>query len=245
MKCSATAFDRQLSMPHSSEEPPIHPSVPGPRDSAAPARTPQTSRTASPGPRPGPRPAPPRADRSRPGPGRPTPAARPSAGAQGQPRPGGQTSGQLPTPRAARSAAAESAAPSTGAEPTPTTAKIELVNTTDAQAVEAADETVDRLLDGGRAPSDVLVFTTGEQHPWAQHELSFGEDTYWRHLSEGEDMFAAHVSAADRTSSRPVVVLAVNGGSDADVAAALPVALGRATDELIVCGDPSRLRALL
>lgn len=112
-------------------------------------------------------------------------------------------------------------------------------------AVKVADETVDRLLDVGRVPSDVLVLTTGDQHPWAQHELSFGEDAYWRQLAEGEDVFAAHTSVADQTSSRPVVVLAVNGGSDSDVAAALPIALGRAIEELIVCGDPARLRTLL
>ena len=89
------------------------------------------------------------------------------------------------------------------------------------------------------------MLTTGEQHPWAQHELSFGEDAYWRQQTEGEDVFAAHASVATRTDARPVVVLAVNGGNDTEVASALPLALARATDELVVCGDPARLRTLL
>jgi hypothetical protein len=111
--------------------------------------------------------------------------------------------------------------------------------------VSTADETVDKLLDDGTEPGDILLLTTGEQHPWAQHELSFGEDAYWRQLAEGGDVFCAEATAATRMSSRAVVVLAVNGGTDAQAAKALPAALAKATAQLIVCGDPERLRALL
>ncbi|MCK1798725.1 hypothetical protein MTQ01_22395 [Streptomyces sp. XM4193] len=231
-------------MPLSSEEPQIHPSVPGPRQPAAPARTSQpTGVSGSAGPRPGPRPAPPRADRSRPGPSRPTTGARPAVGtAQTSERPGDLAAGPASGPRPGAGTA--TAVRPDGAEAA-STAKIELVDTTDAGAIDTADETVDRLLDLGRAPSDVLLLTTGDQHPWAQHELSFGADAYWRQQSEGDDVFAAHASHAAQAAARPVVILAVNGGSDAEVAGALPQALGRATDELIVCGDPARLRTLL
>lgn len=124
-------------------------------------------------------------------------------------------------------------------------AEIQLVAATDATAVQAADEAVDKLLDEGRAPAEILVLTTGEQHPWAQHELSFGEDAYWRQQTEGDDVFCAHASAVRRTRRRSVVVLAVNGGSDEQAAEALPRALDRAERHLIVCGDPQRLRTLL
>lgn len=224
MECPATPFDRQPTMPHSSEEPQIHPSVPGPRKPAAPALTPQASRSASTGPRSGPRPAPPRADRSRPGPSKP-----------GQSRPAG--SGQpSAAPKAPAANASGAGAPA---------ARIQLVNSTDATAVDTADETVDKLLDDGRDPGEVLLLTTGEQHPWTRHELSFGEESYWQQLAEGSDVFAAHATVADRVQSRPVVVLAVNGGADEVITGALPTALGRATEELIVCGDPQRLRTLL
>lgn len=116
---------------------------------------------------------------------------------------------------------------------------------TDATAVETADETVDKLLDEGTAPDGVLVITTGEEHPWAQHELSFGEDAYWHQLADGEDVFCASAAQLSRLPRRAVVVLAVNGGSDADAAQALPAALAKAERQLIVCGDPERLRALL
>ncbi|MFC4497822.1 hypothetical protein ACFPA8_27195 [Streptomyces ovatisporus] len=125
------------------------------------------------------------------------------------------------------------------------TAQIELVGATDETAVDIADETVDRLLDEGTAPGDILLLTTGEQHPWAQHELSFGEDAYWRQLVDGSDVFCVATDALSRVPERTVVVLAVNGGTDAEAAEALPAALAKARQRLIVCGDPQRLRDLL
>ncbi|HET6636069.1 MAG TPA: hypothetical protein VFH77_13710 [Streptomyces sp.] len=116
---------------------------------------------------------------------------------------------------------------------------------TEATAVEAADEVVDRVLDEGRAPGDVLLLTTGESHPWAQHELSFGADAYWSQLADGDDVFCADAAAAAELTRRAVVVLAVNGGTDAQAAEALPAALAKATAQLVVCGDPQRIGALL
>jgi hypothetical protein len=122
--------------------------------------------------------------------------------------------------------------------------QIQLVPVTDATAVAAADEAVDVLLDSGRSPSDILVLTTGDIHPWAQHELSFGEESYWRQQDEGSDVFYA-AAVSERAAKRPAVVLAVNGGTDEESARALPVAIGRAGSLLVVCGDPARLRTLL
>ncbi|EPD65701.1 hypothetical protein HMPREF1211_02256 [Streptomyces sp. HGB0020] len=103
---------------------------------------------------------------------------------------------------------------------------------------------MDLLLDSGRAPGDVLVITTGEQHPWAAHELSFGETSYWAQHDAGDDVFYADAAAAGRAATRPVVVVAVNGGSDT-VATALPLALSRAGTLLIVCGDPQQINSVL
>jgi hypothetical protein len=111
-------------------------------------------------------------------------------------------------------------------------------------ALDAADEAVDLLLDSGRAPGEVLVLTTGEQHPWAAHELSFGAASYWAQHDAGDDVFyAAH--DADRVTGRPVVVVAVNGGSDETVAGVLLSAMAWAGKLLVVCGDPQRIHALL
>jgi hypothetical protein len=104
---------------------------------------------------------------------------------------------------------------------------------------------VDLLLDSGRAPGDILVLTTGEQHPWAAHELSFGEAAYWAHQEAGDDVFFAGAAATDRVKPRPVVIVAVNGDGGDAVTGALSSAQERAGALLIVCGDPQRINAVL
>ncbi|WP_431966200.1 hypothetical protein [Actinacidiphila sp. bgisy160] len=208
-------------MPLTPEEPQIHESVPGPRVAPASGRPASTPR---PVPGPGPRPAPPR--------GAPAVNARP-----GRPGPtrGSVVPPQQRSPRESEAVASGSAGPS---------AQIQLIPASVEGALDAADETVDLLLDSGRAPGEVLVLTTGEQHPWAAHELSFGEASYWAQHDAGDDVFyAAH--DADRAKGRPVVVVAVNGGSDETVADVLPSAMARAGTLLVVCGDPQRINALL
>lgn len=202
-------------MPLFPEEPQIHESVTGPLAAAGGTRAPQVPRPVPvPGPRPGPRPAPPRATRTHPSPGRPGPA---------------RSAPAVPEP----------ANPQADGSP-----QIQLVPATVDTAVSAADDAVDVLLDSGRAPSDILVLTSGDQHPWAQHELSFGADSYWRQQDEGGDVFYAAASA-ERPVTRPVVVLAVNGENHEASAAALPAALARAGELLVVCGDPQRLNTLM
>jgi hypothetical protein len=129
--------------------------------------------------------------------------------------------------------------------PAAATPQIQLVPASAEGALDAAEEAVDLLLESGRSPGDVLVITTGEQHPWAAHELSFGEASYWAQHDAGDDVFYADAAAAGRAASRAVVVVAVNGGSDTAAATALPLALGRAGALLIVCGDPQQINSVL
>lgn len=222
-------------MPLSPEEPQIHESVPGREGGVGTTRTPQASRSSVPlpGPRTAPRPAPPRSDRAgrpAPGPGR--------AGARGAGTSPAQPPVRPPVP-------APTAPPGPTPAPDRSAADIQLVGATDENAVDAADDIVDGLLDSGRAPGEVLVLSTGGLHPWAEHEQSFGEDAYWRQMGDADDVFCAHTSALARVTGRPVVVLAVNGGADADIARALPPALEKAGERLVVCGDPKRLGSLL
>lgn len=101
------------------------------------------------------------------------------------------------------------------------------------------------LLESGRAPGDVLVLTTGDPHPWATHELSFGEAAYWGQQDTREDVFFADAAAVERAAARPVVIVAVNGGDDEATARILPTAMTRATALFVVCGDPQRITAAL
>ncbi|MFE6977595.1 hypothetical protein [Streptomyces sp. NPDC057682] len=202
-------------MPLIPEEPQIHESAQGPR------ATPATGRTAStPRPVPGPRSAAtPRPGRPGPGPARPAPPA---------PRP-------HPVPGPPQAARTENrSAP-----------QFQLIPAAAGGALDAADEAVDLLLDSGRAPGDILVLTTGDPHPWATHELSFGEAAYWAQHDAGDDVFFAGAVSLDRVASRPVVIVSVNGTVDAAAAHALSEARDRAGALLIVCGDPQEVNAVL
>ncbi|MFE7134849.1 hypothetical protein ACFVIM_28715 [Streptomyces sp. NPDC057638] len=194
-------------MPLIPEEPQIHESAQGPRV------TPATGRTAStPRPVPGPRPvASPRPAQPGPGPARPAPPAQRTHPTAGQPRP---------------------AAPRNPSQP-----QIQLIPAPADGAVDAAEEAVDLLLDSGRAPGEVLVLTTGELHPWAAHELTFGEAAYWAQQAAGDDVFYAAADTVGQTSLRPVVVVALNGGNDDESVRALSEATAKAGALLIVCGD--------
>ncbi|MGV9888616.1 hypothetical protein [Streptomyces sp. NPDC003395] len=200
---------------------PLIPEEPQIHESAqGPRATPASGRTApTPRPVPGPRPVAP-ARPGRPGPVRPTPAAQrtPREAVPAQPGP----------------AASGPAAP-----------QIQLIPASVEGALDAAEEAVDLLLDSGRAPGDVLVVTTGEPHPWATHELSFGETSYWTQHDARDDVFYADAAVIGRAASRPVVVVALNGGTDAAAATALSVAHGKAGALLIVCGDPQKINSVL
>ncbi|MFF5771084.1 hypothetical protein ACFY8V_31825 [Streptomyces californicus] len=203
-------------MPLISEEPQIPESAQGPRVTPANGRTAPTPR-----PVPGPRSAAtPRPGRPGPGPARPAPPAQRAHPAPAAPA--------RPQPTENRSAP-----------------QVQLIPAPAAGALDAAEEAVDLLLESGRAPGDILVLTTGEQHPWAVHELSFGEAAYWAQQDAGDDVFFADASAVDRAKPRPVVVVAANGDAGDAVARALPVARDRAAALLIVCGDPQTINSAL
>ncbi|MFF5921057.1 hypothetical protein ACFY8C_22340 [Streptomyces flavochromogenes] len=204
-------------MPLIPEEPQIHESAQGPRATAAAGRPASTPR-----PVPGPRTA------ASPRPGRPVPGpARPAAP---RPHPGpAPSSANTPENRSEQRSAPQ----------------LQLIPASVDGALDAAEEALDLLLESGRAPGEVLVLTTGDPHPWATHELSFGEPAYWAQQDTGDDVFFAHAAAVERATARPVVIVAVNGGDDETAAKALPSAMARAGALLVVCGDPQRVTALL
>ncbi|MFE9256816.1 hypothetical protein [Streptomyces sp. NPDC006879] len=205
-------------MPLITEESQIHESAQGPRVAPAASRTAPTPR-----PVPGPRPV------AVPRPGRPGPTPRPAPPVQRAPHePAGSGATQSPT------SAAPMAAP-----------QIQLIPATAEGALDAAEEAVDLLLESGRAPGDVLVLTSGDPHPWAAHELTFGESAYWAQHDARDDVFYADAGLAGRASARPVVVFAANGADAATAARELPKALGCAQTLLIVCGDPQQINSVL
>ncbi|WP_103515611.1 hypothetical protein [Streptomyces sp. SM10] len=205
-------------MPLIPEEPQIPESAQGPRVTPAAGRTAPTPRPV-PGPRSAATPRPGSPGR---GPARPAPPA---------PRP-------HPTPAAPAAAGRKQAVDRSAAQ-------LQLIPAPAGGAVDAADEAVDLLLDSGRAPGDILVLTTADQHPWAAHELSFGEAAYWAQHDAGDDVFFARTVNAGRCASRSVVVVAVNGDLDDSAARALSDMRERAGELLVACGDPQKINSAL
>ena len=110
-------------------------------------------------------------------------------------------------------------------------------------AVDVADDQIDPLLDEGWRPEDVALITTGRRHQeqsWRQ-ELD-GQVGYWDSYWDADQVFYGHVLGF-KGLERRVVVLCVNESDSHDRSREkLYVGLSRATDRLIVVGDPDVVR---
>jgi hypothetical protein len=117
--------------------------------------------------------------------------------------------------------------------------EVEFVHSTAADAVSNADEQVDRLLEAGWKSQEVMLLTTGRRHP-VQIERGSESDpaAYWRSFWDEDDVFYGHVLGC-KGLERRAVVLCINedtlGGRSRE---RLYVGLSRATDQLVVVGDP-------
>lgn len=110
------------------------------------------------------------------------------------------------------------------------------------EAVGVADDRAVALLDQGWAPQHVALLTTGHRHPEQVARQDRGGEAYWESFWDGEDIFYGH-ALGFKGLERPAVVLAVNGFRDpARAKEILYVALSRARDLLVVCGDPDLIR---
>ena len=106
------------------------------------------------------------------------------------------------------------------------------------------DDAVELLLEVGWSPGYIALLTTGARHP-VQIELaeSRGQQGYWRTYWE-DDVFYGHVLGC-KGLERPAVVLCVNESTVRDRSREkLYVGMSRATDQLIVVGDPALVREI-
>ncbi|MCX4746484.1 hypothetical protein OG455_13275 [Kitasatospora sp. NBC_01287] len=144
-----------------------------------------------------------------------------------------------------RPAAPRPQIPKPGPRPAPVGPAVQLLPAAPGSALERADEAVDQLLESGRSPGDILVLTSGQSHPWQQHELSFGADRYWAQLAEASDVFYADL-ALNRPAKREVVILVLDregraAGRESERAAAVAKARTHAASLLVVCGATDQL----
>ncbi len=114
-----------------------------------------------------------------------------------------------------------------------------------ADAIDTADEQVELLLDEGWKTTDVALVTLGKRHPMQiERQNALGYDGYWDEYWTGEDVFYSHVLGF-KGLERRAVVLCINIDADRERAEEmLYVGLSRATDRLVVVGDPDVIRAI-
>ena len=116
---------------------------------------------------------------------------------------------------------------------------VEFVRCSATDALGTADEQVDRLLELGWKSDEVMLLTTGKRHP---EQIERGSESdpagYWRSFWDDGDVFYGHVLGC-KGLERRAVVLCVNEDKAGDRSRErLYVGLSRATDQLIVVGDP-------
>ena len=113
-------------------------------------------------------------------------------------------------------------------------------------ALGAADDEVDRLLEEGWRTENVMMLTTGHRHP-VQVERTGAEDdqqAYWKTFWENDDVFYGHVLGC-KGLERRAVVLCVNEDRPRERARErLYVGMSRATDVLVVVGDPAVIKEM-
>ncbi|WP_068401278.1 nuclease-related domain-containing DEAD/DEAH box helicase [Kribbia dieselivorans] len=113
------------------------------------------------------------------------------------------------------------------------------------EAVEMADEQVDALLDEGWAPRDIALITLGSRHPVQfERQESLGQQGYWAGFWDEDDIFYGHVLGFKGMERRAVVLCVNEDGTRDRASERLYVGLSRATDRLVVVGDPEALRRM-
>ncbi|QGW24447.1 hypothetical protein GJR88_02180 [Dietzia sp. DQ12-45-1b] len=105
-------------------------------------------------------------------------------------------------------------------------------------AVAAGDDEAMRLLDEGWEPRDVALLTTGSRHPMQVEAQESGNDPYWETFWSGEDIVYGHVLGFKGLERRAVVLVCNHHDGMDRVRERVYVGLSRATDVLVVVGDP-------
>ena len=123
--------------------------------------------------------------------------------------------------------------------------EVSFVAASQEEAVSVADEQVDVLFAEGWGAADIALITVGSRHPvQVERQASLGQQGYWNQFWDTDDIFYGHVLGF-KGMERRAVVLCVNERGDRDRAAErLYVGLSRATDRLIVVGDPEAIRLM-
>lgn len=112
-------------------------------------------------------------------------------------------------------------------------------------ALDVADDQIDPLIDEGWRPEDIMLLTTGTRHPeQVALQESVGQEGYWATFWDADLVFYGHVLGC-KGLERRAVVLCVNESVVRERSRErLYVGLSRATDKLVVVGDPALIREM-
>ncbi|NMN97822.1 nuclease-related domain-containing DEAD/DEAH box helicase [Antrihabitans stalactiti] len=109
-------------------------------------------------------------------------------------------------------------------------------------ALDAADDQIDKLMDVGWRPEDIALLTTGSRHPEQVSRQTEGHESYWASFWDNEQVFYGHVLGFKGLERRAVVVAVNETTIHVRSRERLYVGLSRARDQLVVCGDPAFVR---
>jgi hypothetical protein len=121
--------------------------------------------------------------------------------------------------------------------------EVHFIPATTEDAIEKAEEAVNILLDCGWGPGNIALLTTGHRHYVQIAETErLGHEGYWQSFWDEDEVFYGHVLGC-KGLERAAVVLCLNESAGRDRSREkLYVGMSRATDELIVVGDPAVVR---
>ena len=106
-------------------------------------------------------------------------------------------------------------------------------------SLDVADEQVEALFDEGWSARDIALITLGQRHPvQVERQESAGQQGYWDQFWDTDDIFYGHVLGFKGMERRAVVLCVNEDGTRDRAAERLYVGLSRATDRLVVVGDP-------
>ena len=116
--------------------------------------------------------------------------------------------------------------------------QVEHIQTTPEEALDAADDAVERLHDEGWHPGHIALLTTGKRHPeQASLQEELGQEGYWETFWDEQYSFYGHVLGFKGLERRAVVLCVNEDGTRERFRERMYVGLSRATDRLIVVGD--------
>lgn len=113
-----------------------------------------------------------------------------------------------------------------------------------AEAIDVADDHVDTLLEEGWSPRDVALLTVGTRHELQRDAAETDPDAYWASFWDDDMTFYGHVLGCKGLERRAVVLCVNKDQVQPRDRERLYVGLSRATDRLVVVGDPDYIASV-